>query len=345
MSDPSVPPPDRAPTVADVARLAGVSTATVSRCLNMPGRVSGPTRARVLAAVKRLGYAPNSSAQALAARRSNTMGAVIPTMENAIFARGVQAMQEELVRHGKTLLIASSAYRPDLEAEQIRTLVQRGADALMLIGLSRDAAVHDFLRRRGVPTVAAWCHAAAAPIPCVGFDNARAMAEMAGVVIEAGHRRLGMISAPTATNDRARDRVAGVRRAMAAAGLAPETLTLVETAYGIDAGAAALDAILDRAPATTAVICGNDVLAVGALRGAAARGLEVQRDLSVTGFDDIDLATLARPALTTVHVPHREMGRRAAALLVEAVHGGAAPEGAELQTDLRLRDSLGPPPA
>src|SRR6056297_868053 len=105
------------PTLADVARRAGVSTATVSRCLNSPDQVIERTRTRVMQAVKDLGYAPNFSARALAAKHTNTIGAVIPTMENAIFARGIQAFQEELGRHGKTLLIASSAYKSDLEEE------------------------------------------------------------------------------------------------------------------------------------------------------------------------------------------------------------------------------------
>ncbi|MGS4946102.1 LacI family DNA-binding transcriptional regulator [Meridianimarinicoccus sp. RP-17] len=331
----------RAPTLADVARIAGVSTATVSRCLNDPARVVGPTRDRVMAAVEALGYAPNFSARALAVRSTSTLGVVIPTMDNAIFARGVQAFQEELGRNGKTLLIASSGYREDLEAAQIRTLVARGADALLLIGLHRGPEIHEFLRRRGVPTVAAWCYAPDAPLPCIGFDNVAAMAELARRVLHNGHRRIGMISAPTAANDRARGRVAGVRLAMKEAGLPDDTLTLVETEYGLDTGRAALHDILARAPQTTAVLCGNDVLAVGALRGAREAGLRVPDDISITGFDDIDIATLAEPGLTTVHVPHREMGRRAAQALVAAIESGTPPASVRLATDIRERGSLG----
>jgi LacI family transcriptional regulator len=341
---PADPARGRAPTLADVARMARVSTATVSRCLNDPGRVVEPTRARVMAAVDALGYAPNFSARALAVRSTSTVGVVIPTMDNAIFARGVQAFQEELVRNNKTLLIASSGYRADLEADQIRTLVARGADALLLIGLHRGAEVYDFLRNRGVPTVAAWCFAPDAPLPCVGFDNVAAMGELAQLVLDKGHRRIGMISAHVAGNDRARDRVTGLRRAMAGAGLPDSALTVVETEYGIDTGGAALREILRRAPDTSAILCGNDVLAVGALRAARAAGLRVPDDLSITGFDDIDIAMLAEPGLTTVHVPHRDMGRRAAQALVAAIESGAAPAGVQLVTDIRLRGSLGPAP-
>lgn len=331
------------PTLADVARHAKVSTATVSRCLNAPDLVGKPTRERVMAAVAELGYSPNFSARALAAKRTNTVGAVIPTMENAIFARGLQAFQEELGRRGNTLLVASSSYQEDLEAEQIRTLVARGADALLMIGYHRDAAVYEFITRRKVPALVAWSFDSDEPHPAIGFDNARAMAGLARHVIHLGHRKLGVISAPTEANDRARGRVEGVQRAMGEAGLAADNLTLVHTQYGIESGEAAFRKIIADAPDTTAVLCGNDVLAMGALRAAKAAGLRVPEEISITGFDDIELATLAEPGLTTVHVPHREMGRRAAEMLLSMVAGDASETRVELETDLRLRGSLGPP--
>ncbi len=337
--------PDRLPTLADVADRAGVSTATVSRCLNAPGRVSPATREAVMAAVAELGYAPNYAAQALAANRSYTVGVVIPTMENAVFARGVQAFQEELGAAGITLLVASSAYSPDLEADQIRTLVARGADALMLIGFERDTRLYEFLRRRGVPIVVAWAWQPDPALPCVGFDNRRAMRGLVETVLAAGHRRLAMISAETARNDRAADRVAGFREALAGAGLDAAAMPVLETNYSIASGRAAAAALLAGPDRPTAICCGNDVLATGVTLEARARGLRVPEDLSVTGFDDIELAEVAVPPLTTVHVPHREMGRRAAALLIAAMRRDAPPVSVELETTLRLRDSLGPPPA
>ena len=122
------------PTLHDVAFAANVSTATVSRCLNFPNKVSAATRQKVSAAISELGYLPNFGAKVMATNRTNTIGAIIPTMENAIFARGLQAFQEELLLHGFTLLVASTSYRPEIEQEQIRALVARGADALLLIG-------------------------------------------------------------------------------------------------------------------------------------------------------------------------------------------------------------------
>lgn len=332
------------PTLADVARLANVSTATVSRCLNSPDQVQAETRERVLAAVRDLGYAPNFGARALVAKRTNTIGAVIPTMENAIFARGIQAFQEELVRHGITLLIASSGYQESLEAEQIRTLIARGADGLLLIGYHRSDEVYDFLKKRSVPTLVAWSYKRSGPTPCIGFDNVGAMADLAHQVIRQGHREIGFISAYVAANDRARDRVSGARMAMAEVGLPATSLEVVETHYGIETGEDAFRQIMASKPGITAVLCGNDVLAIGALRAAKEMGLKVPQDISITGFDDIELAMLADPGLTTVHVPHRQMGRRAATMLVQMVAGHDAPESVNLPTDIRLRQSLGPAP-
>lgn len=330
-------------TLADVARAAGVSTATVSRCLNQPEQVVEATRRKVLDVVQQLNYAPNFSARALAAKRTFTVGAVIPTMDNAIFARGIQAFQEALAWHGITLLVASSAYRPEVESEQIRTLVARGADGLLLIGYDREPAIYDFLQQRRVPAVVTWAHDPGQPQTAIGFDNIAAMAALTREVLARGHRRIAMISAPTDANDRARGRVAGARLALDEAGLDAAAMPVIETDYGVETGAEAFHRLIAEHPGTTAVLCGNDVLAMGAMRAAKARGLSVPRDVSITGFDDTELAMLAEPPLTTVHVPHREMGRNAAELLVAMIEGKPHPERIELPTDIRLRDSLGPP--
>lgn len=332
------------PTLADVARRAGVSTATVSRCLNSPNRVEERTRKRVLDAVAALGYSPNFGARALAAKRTNTIGAIIPTMENAIFARGIQAFQEELRAHGVTLLVASSAYNADIEEEQIRALTARGADGLLLIGHDRSDAIYRFLQQHAVPVLVAWVYDPDTPRLSIGFDNRAAMGDLAREVITLGHRRIASISAPQAANDRARARVCGIRDAMAAAGLDPAALDVIEVPYGIDTGAAAFRTLMARSPRPSVVICGNDVLAVGALRQAREMSIKVPREVSVTGFDDIELAGVAVPALTTVHVPHHEMGREAARMLVRMVQGQDPGPSRCLPTELRRRDTLAPPP-
>ncbi|WP_298813070.1 LacI family DNA-binding transcriptional regulator [uncultured Roseibium sp.] len=332
-------PTGQVPTLADVARTAGVSTATVSRCLNLPDQVTEKTMRRVMEAVDRLGYSPNYSARALAANRTNTIGAIIPTMENAIFARGLQAFQEELHQSGCTLLVASSSYEEDLEEEQIKTLTARGADALLLIGYHRKPRVYEFLEKRKIPTLVAWAFDPEVSRLAVGFNNRAAMHELADLVMGAGHKRIGCISADTVSNDRARERAQGIRDSMSAAGLDPNMLQMVETAYSIENGEMAFHELMAHAEPPTVVMCGNDVLAVGALRAAAAMNLRVPEDVAITGFDDIELASVAPVPLTTVHVPHRRMGQFAAKALLDELNG-KKPDSIELPTAIYRRSSF-----
>jgi LacI family transcriptional regulator len=333
-----------APTLDDVAKMAGVSTATVSRCLNNPDRVVATTRERVQAAVDALGYTPNFAARVMAAKRSFTIGAIIPTMENAIFARGLQAFQEELHQRGYTLLVSSSAYKPHIEEEQIRNLAARGADGLLLIGHDRDPKIYEYLDSRRIPTLIAWSYRPNALAPSIGFDNRSAMRSLTERVIAEGHSRIGMISGINEGNDRARLRVEGVQEAVNACGLGSDSLRIIETPYEIENGGAAFADLMAQPAPPTAILCGNDVLAVGALRRAQEMGLRVPEDVSITGFDDIELARIVSPALTTVHVPHREMGRKAALQLVEMVENQSAGQGEQLSTSIVPGGSLGPPP-
>jgi LacI family transcriptional regulator len=331
------------PTLEDVAREAQVSTATVSRCLNTPDRVVEKTRLRVKAAIELLGYSPNFGARALAAKRTNTVGAVIPTMENAIFARGLQAFQEAISESGSTLLVASSSYQQEVEEEQIRALVARGADALLLIGAERNQRIYDFLNKRGIPYVLAWFYREGEEHCFAGFDNRSAAKEMAETVLDFGHKRIAMIAGITKGNDRAAERVRGVKDAIHQFGLPDENFAVTETPYSFKNGGDALEGLLQRIPPPTAVICGNDILAIGALKRAKSLGLRVPEDVSITGFDDIEVSSVVEPELTTVHVPHREMGKTAAQCLLAMLKNERMSESRQLSTFLVKRQSLSYP--
>lgn len=329
------------PTLDDVARAARVSTATVSRCINDPQVVSNSTRERVEAAIKALGYTPNFAARSMAAKRTFSIGAIVPTLENSIFARGLQAFQEELDRHGYTLLVSSSAYSSATEEEQIRNLVARGADGLLLIGHDRVPEVYDYLERQRVPVIVAWSYDDTARAPSIGFDNRAAMYALTERAIELGHKRIAMISGLSSGNDRARMRIAGVRDAMAAHGLDTRTLDPVEVPYDFAAGAEAFTSLMAKEPRPSIVMCGNDVLAAGALRGAKQLGLNVPEDVSITGFDDIEIAQVVSPELTTVHVPHRQMGTIAAREIVEMIEEKRHGVSQHLEANIVERASVG----
>ena len=334
---PDTPP---IPTLSDVARAAGVSTATVSRCLNGKDKIADATREKVMRVVEQLGYTPHFAARVMAAKRSYTIGAIVPTMENAIFARGLQAFQETLHDHGYNLLVSSSAYRPELEAEQIRALVARGAEGLLLIGYEREKAVYDYLDRRGIPTMLAWAYRSDLSRSSVGFDNRASMRMLADRVISMGHKRIAVISGIADGNDRAAERLTGIRDSWVANGFDLDDLPIVQTPYGTDNGADAFEALMKSETPPSVVMCGNDVLAAGAMLRARQLGYSVPDDVSITGFDDIELAQHLSPTLTTVHVPHREMGGTAARELVKLIDGNANTVRRQLNVSIVMRESL-----
>jgi len=332
--------PFNIPTLDDVARAAGVSTATVSRCLNDEHKVSKDTRDRVMKAVDAMGYTPNFNARAMAAKRTYTIGAIIPTMENAIFARGLQAFQETLHELGYNLLVSSSAYRPELEAEQIRSLIARGADGLLLIGYEREQTVYEYLAKRGIPTMLAWSYLPEKTYASVGFDNRASMRILADRVIAMGHKRIGVISGIVDGNDRAEGRLLGIKDSWVANGFDLADLPVIETPYDVDNGAEAFEKLMKAPQKPTVVMCGNDVLATGAMTRSREMGYEIPGDVSVTGFDDIELAKHLHPPLTTVHVPHREMGRIAAKELVKLIDGNQKTVHRQLNVSIVMRNSL-----
>lgn len=330
----------RLPTIEDVARLAGVSTATVSRSLNSPDRVRAKTRQAVERAVLELGYTPNFAGQVLASNRTNTIGAIIPTMENAIFARAIQALQETLSPRRVTLLIATSQYSPRQEEEQIRALLARGVDGAVLIGSCRSDNVYKLLTDRGLPFVILWSAPQETKHFTVGFDNVAAAADVANRVMDKGHSRIAMISGLTADNDRAQARVRGVVSALKARGLTMPPQYLVECRYSLDRGEWAASQLLAGDNPPTAIICGNDVLAAGAMRAARKSGICIPDALSITGFDDIELSRAVSPPLATVRVPHRRMGIHAAERLMQWIETGIRPDSLELPTQFVERPSL-----
>jgi LacI family transcriptional regulator len=338
------PEPSANPTIADVARHAGVSTATVSRVLNGADPVRAGLRAQVEAAVVALGYVPHAGARTMKLRRSGTLGAIFPTIDNAIFAKAIDALQRRLAEAGYQLLIATSDYDPRTEERAALTMLARGVDGLLLCGCGQDASLIERLRQRGVPSV----HVMSWPVPPdrigVGFDNARAMGQVVKYLLDLGHRRIAMLAGVTRDNDRATERVRGVREALAAAGLELPAARLAERRYGIAPAREGLRQLLSTKPAPTAVICGNDVLAFGALLEAQRLGLAVPGDLSIVGFDDLELAAQVQPALTTVRVPAEDMWRCAAERLLAALQGDELPRATEIELALVVRGSTGPAP-
>ena len=330
--------------LADVARAAGVSLSTASRSLADPGLVRPQTRKKVEDAARLLGYVPDGAARALASRRSRSVGAVVPTLDNPIFAHATQALQRALAQAGYTLLLASHEYDADMEIKVTRALVERGVDGLAFVGTDHAPALYEFLARSGVPFELTWALDPDRHRHCVGFSNRLASIRMTQHLLGLGHREFAMVSGYTAHNDRARERAAGVREALAAHGLPLPDHRYIETAFSVSSGRAALSALLARGEAPTAIACGNDLLAFGVLLECAARGIAVPQQMSVAGFDDIELAAEVSPPLTTMHIPTAYIGRRAAERLLARLAGKRVARVEDVPVELVIRGSTGPVP-
>ncbi len=247
--------------------------------------------------------------------------------------------------NGYTLLLATSDYDPLKNQSAARRLIERGIDGMMLIGEQHHPSIFQMLDAKGLPYVVTWVYSPRSVRPCIGFSNHNAAYRMASYLVDVGHRRFGMIAGVTTNNDRATERVAGVRAALAARGLVLAPEMLLERPYGIAEGRQALRILFEKENPPTAVICGNDVLAFGALFEARVLGIQVPKSLSIVGFDDLPLARHIDPPLTTMHVPSAEMGRRAADYLLARLRAEMPPACTELEVGLIVRETTAPPMA
>lgn len=332
--------------IRDVARRADVSIATVSRALNNPGVVRPALRARIDAATRDLGYIPDAAARALSSRRTHTIGAVIPTVDNAMFARGIEALQRYLSPQDYLLLLATSGYDPEVEQRQAQNMVARGVDGLILRGDVHTEALRRLLATQRIPFVNVGVYHPDKPYASVGADNEVAAYRACSYLVGLGHRRIAMVAALTRHNDRASARVQGVRRALREAGLDLAPSWTIEVPYHLDDARQAARTLLPRARPSrpTAVVCGNDVIAYGVMLEAERRGLHVPRDLSVIGFDDLEWSRHLRPALTTMHLPTDEVWTRAGEYLVNTLAGLPVPLHHEVDASLVVRESTAAAP-
>jgi LacI family transcriptional regulator len=329
-------------TIEDVARAAGVSTATVSRVLSKPDVVRSSTREQVMQAVRQLDYQPDAAARALASGRTHTVGCVIPTLDHAIFARSTQAMQTTLARAGYQLLVASHEYDPLAELEVVRALQQRGVDALVLVGTDHAPRLWKALGVWGKPTLLTW--SCDPRLPSIGFDN-EAVARMATEhLLSLGHRRIGLISGLTAHNDRARSRIEGVRHTLKKAGIKLTPNLLTEEVFNLNGGRLGLRKLMSVRHPPTAIFCGNDLLAAGALLEAQRMNLRVPEELSICGIDNHELAEAINPGLTTISLPTQDLGRIAAHNVLSAIAGEAIAAQSLLPFELMVRGSTAAPP-
>ncbi len=297
--------------IVAVAKAAKVSASTVSRTFNHPDLVNPATRRKIERAVQKLGYIRNRAAQTMHGKRSATIGLVVPTINHAIFAEVIQAFSDSIAEAGFSLLIASHGYDLDREYAMIRKFLEHRVDGLALIGLEHSDATFRLIEQQGTPTVAIWNYTEDTPVPCVGSDNFAAGRMAVLHLLEQGHRDIGLLFPNTMGNDRARHRLQGAQEMLAEWGVEVAENWQSETPYSIaQAKSVAVD-LLSETSRPTALLCGNDVIAQGALYGAHKCGLDVPGDLSIMGIGDFKGSADIEPGLSTIRIPAGRIGRMA----------------------------------
>lgn len=327
------------PTIEDVARLAGVSIATVSRCLHMPDVVAAKTRERVLAAVRQTGYNLNAAAQSLRQRRSNTVLVVVPDIGNTFFAEILGGIEQVASAAGLTMLIGNTGRIKAREDSYVRYLLNGRADGALLLA-DPQAAWFDIptVNARGIQPIVTISEVGPRhETLAVSIDNEAAAHAAVSHLIAQGHGLIAHVTGPK-TNILTKERLMGYRRAMAEAGLPLPVGYEFPGDFGLASGRAAFELYLAQEIRPTAIFFANDETAMGFISSAHRAGVRVPRDVSVVGFDDIHFAQTCIPALTTVRQPRAEMGAAAMRLLLGII-ANEAPDSVRLPFELVLRDS------
>ncbi len=325
-------------TVFEVAKLAGVSIATVSRALNKPDAVSTDLRNRVLAATAKLDYQINSSAKALRRRRTQIIGTILPRLNDALFCEIAHGIQASLVESGYVGFLQTAGFDNRKLVEHAKHLIDRGAEGLIVFGRIDDEKLVSLLKASRIPCVTIYSYLEDSPVPCIGIDNYNSAQQLISLILQLGHTRIGMISGPVNGNDRQQARIKAFRDMLGRRGLQPVVQT-IEKSYTLTDGGEALRRLYAMHPEITAVICNSDVIAFGVLAECRKLGLAVPGDISVTGFDDVSFAPLLDPSLTTVSVEAAEMGRQAVLSLIHNLDEGQPILSSRFETAVILRKS------
>lgn len=308
--------------------------ATASRVLNSPEVVNKATRARVEGVIEQLGFVRSAAARAINSGRTRLLGALIPTLDSDIFSLTVNSIEQTLVEHGFSLIVATTDDDPEKEARKAQELLDVGVEGIFVTGLDHSEALYALLNRTRVPTVAISYYDAAYHLPTVGYDN-RLAAELACAhLTELGHKRIAVVHGPLSCNDRTAARIEGTRSA-----LQGKTCALYETDMSVEGGVRAVQRLMKDAAGFDAVFCLSDVMAFGVLNELLRSGVRVPEDISVISIHDLPASEFTYPPLTTVHLPARRMGRQAAESLAAWVEHDVRPEAVQLGSSLIVRGS------
>ena len=340
-------------TISQIARAAGVSKTAVSFAFNDPSQLAPATVRRILEVADRLGYTPDPIARSMTTRRTNALGLLLPqdiaiALANPFYSQFIRGIGAVCSSAGLTLMLV-----PPLQGSLLKAIPHATVDGFVVVGLEVDRGEVQLLRRRHVPFVLVDSEAPDDVASINVDDRGGARAAMAHVLAQ-GHRQIAVLSIESGKAGQIAEytgtlaeRLAGYREALEACGIALDEhgVQIVEAPSSWEGGQAAFERVWDREPRPTAIVAMSDIIALGAMDAACARGLRVPADLSIVGFDDLPEAWRVRPALTTVWQPVEEKGCLAAAVLVAALTEGGPIVHHRLPTELVIRESVAPPRA
>ena len=338
------------PRMKEVAARAGVSTATVSRAMSQPDRVSAEVRQRIKAAIIELGYTLNTAARSLRRNDTGIVIVVVPDIGNTFFSILLKGIEKKARELGYAVLIVDANDDATQEHTAASQLQMRRADGAIVlngrkVGGGAEAAFGDSKHASGgtfVPVIAISERVPGGTVPLVGIDNVAAARAAVSYLAEQGHRAIAHVTGPLG-NPLTEDRVSGYRLALQDAGIAFDPGYVVAGDFTVASGQHAGRVLLGRAPRPTAVFASNDAMAIGIIAECRANGIAVPEALSVAGFDDVEMAAVFNPSITTVRQPRYEMGRVAMTMLAEAIKSGRIPkEDVLLATEFVVRDSVAP---
>lgn len=316
-------PPERrarrktgAVTLHDVARLAGVAPMSVSRALNTPDQVSDEIRRKVKEAVDRIGYVPNRIAGGLASARSRLVAALVPSIAGPVFQETVQSLTLALEDRGYQMILGQSGYAHSREDALLEAIVGRRPEGIVLTGIEHSPQTRRRLLAAGIPIVETWDLTPTPLDMLVGFSHAEVGRAVAAYLGARGRRRLAVVAGD---DERSLRRLRAFEAAAMAGGSAAVATALVPAPTTLKSGRSGLAELLPHAP--DAIFCSSDLLALGVLTEAQARGIRVPGELAVVGFGDLDFAADLHPALTSVRIDGTAIGRLAAGLIVDRAEG------------------------
>nr|WP_318383046.1 LacI family DNA-binding transcriptional regulator [uncultured Enterobacter sp.] len=312
-------------TLAHVAARAGVSTATVSMVLRNRGRISQATRERVLLALDEMGYVYNQTAANLRNRRSNQVGLLLHDITNPFYGEMTAGLSHEIERHDMLLYLANSEESCERQQKFVDSLLRVNACGMVLCA-AKDTpqAFFDGLKHRNIPAIMVVRPLQRPEFDFVGTDNFLGTQMATAHLLAQGHRHIAFIGGEANSGTRAQ-RIAGYRQTLLAQGIAPNPDWTVATQASLSDGDRVASALLRRFPSITAAVCYQDIVALGVMQALRKMGREAGRDFALVGFDDISEAARVQPALTTVSVAAKEIGRQAGELLLSRIEGNDAP--------------------